>query len=167
MKITVINGRISALGESRKRGPAVSYDYVSFEEANGQTILAKKVRVFEDVDRLLSPGAEGTFVLCKAMGSTEMHAARVGTREALAGFLDGDGLGKAYRGLAILLIMGIACLVIGVPFSLILIGLPFLFGGIYLVGMAVYAAIKLPQWRNELTQAAMQQDFKFGAVQRL
>lgn len=170
MKTHVVNGRVKTLGESTSRGSNVTYDYISFEEKNGQTLLIKRVRVSQDVDRLLRAGAEGTFIVGEASKKLRMIAAiRTGSEEAIAGYLDGDSsaLRGTYKLLASLLITGIGCLVLGVIYLFILIGVPFLIAGVYLVWLVVRSVVVIPRRLKELKEVVSREGFKFGRVRRI
>ena len=150
MRVTTIDGRIEVLGESwKQQGRVKTYDYISFQDRDGQDIVARKVRVWDEVDRILSPGARGVFVIGKVIGANELHAVKVGDREAFSEWLQG-GLGKIYALLVFLLVFGLLL-------SWLLIGIP-------LVILAIWGLFGLSPWRKQLIAAARAAGFKMTAV---
>ncbi|MEO8627347.1 MAG: hypothetical protein ABI612_04505 [Betaproteobacteria bacterium] len=130
-----------------------TYDYISLQDRSGKDVIARKVRVRDAVDRLIAPGAEGTFIFAKALfNQTELHVIRVGDREAYSSWLT-TGLWKAYLGFG-------AMLVIGLALSFVYIGIPF-------VILCIWGMVMLPLWKAKLLQAARSEGFKLTSVQRI
>lgn len=154
MKINVISGTIETLGESVKDQSGVkTYDYISLRNDDGQDTLARKVRVWDDVDRMLVPGASGTFVFSKLLFlPNELHAVRIGDREAYSEWLQ-SGLGKVYVQFTVILIIGLLL-------SFFLIGIP-------LVILAVVAIVMMPKWKADLIARAKESGFAFKSVKRI
>jgi len=151
MKITTISGVIQTLGESKYGGVKV-YDYISILGSDGQDVIARKVRVLGEVDRLLSPGAKGTFIFAKTFFFNELHAIKVGNQEAYSGWLQGE-MGKVYLGLILALILSLAL-------SFILIGIPFAI-------LTVWAMIKMPSWKAMIVNTACEEGFKLSVARRI
>jgi hypothetical protein len=170
MNTHVVNGTVKVLDESRSHGSNVTCDYISFEDKNSQTILIKRVRVSKDVDRLLRPGVHGTFIVGEVSKKLRMIAAiRAGSSEAVAGYLDGDtsAVKGTYKILMSLLVTGIGCLVVGIPYLWILIGIPFLIISAYLVWLAIRSAVLIPRRLRELIEVVRKEGFQFNRVRRI
>ncbi len=148
MRINIVQGEIETLGESSKEENMVkTYDYISFRDVTGQDIVVKKVKVWNEVDRILVPGVAGTFVIAKFVGvGNELHAAKVADREVLSDWLQGGSMTKMYAILFVVLLLGIFT-------SFIVVGIP-------LVVLAIWGLFGLPRWRKHLQEAARRAGFK-------
>jgi len=166
MKVITIEGQIETLGESikEKTGVLKTYDYISMRTANNEDVIAKKVRVWNEVDRLLLPGMSGTFIFAKMLGSNELHAIRFGDQEAYSNFLQ-ESLAKRYVSLGASLVGLLILLLIlklasgGLIFSLILILI-----GSPIVLLMIYAMIIMPFCKNQLISSSKQAGFQFNKI---
>ncbi len=156
MRITAIEGQLITLGESELKNGVKTYDYLSFADRHGGQTVVKKVRVAQDVDRLLGPGADGVFIVGKTPFETGVYAVRVGNLEAASEWVNGN-LTKAYIGLAVLFILGLVltATVIGA-----IIGIPFLILGLWVL-------LGLPSWRKNIAAAAHQHGMTLQAARTI
>lgn len=140
MKVTTIQGSIETLGEwSKVSGERKMYDYISFRTTTGEEVLAQKVRVPDDVARILALGATGTSVISNVLFHKEIHAAKVGDREAMVEWLQG--------GMWNLCPYCIFLLLLGLLLYFVLIEIP-------LVVPVVLVMISFPFWRANMLESA-------------
>jgi TM2 domain-containing membrane protein YozV len=154
MKVIAVRGTLQTLGEYtyNEKTRIKRYDYLSLLGDDGRQTVVRKVTVWQDVDRLLDAGSEGTFIFSKSFFSTELHAIKVFGQEATSQFID-EGLGKAYFGIFVGIIF--AALL-----SIVLIGIPLLL-------LLIWTAFRLPSWRAKIVAVAKGEGFALQRTQRL
>lgn len=157
MKTHTIEGELRVLGEyiSSSQGDNVTkkrYSYLEFLGDDGNVALVKKVNVPLDVDRILTPGSKGTFLVSKSFfpSSTDLWAARIGDEEAVNEFVNGGA--KQYIQVYFLLILVV---IVGALLSFLLIGIPILLA-------ALWAMIRWPMWMKNLRIKAKQAGFSMN-----
>ncbi|MEZ4791555.1 MAG: hypothetical protein R2811_16270 [Flavobacteriales bacterium] len=154
MKITTIHGTLTSHGGSKGIADGLQqYHHLTFQEVGGGELIARNVRVWGDVDRLLQVGSQGTFVIGKDIfAPNELHAIRIGEHEAFNPYIK-KGLAKAYAIMGVMLILGLAL-------SFILIGIP-------IALMAIYRMIQVPRMRRKLQDTLRAEGFKMATVREI
>lgn len=149
MRISAVKGTIDVLGVSNVSSREFTiYDYISIITEDQGDVMVRRVKVWNEVDRLLNTGSFGTFIFMKVpLGGNELHAIKIDDREAFSRWLV-SGLGGIYFFLVIGLILGVLT-------SVFLIGIP-------LAIVCIWGLIMFPSWKRQLRDVAEQNGFKFN-----
>lgn len=155
MALVIVSGVIDALGESTKRprsGEKV-YDYVSVRDATGTSTMIRKLRVPDEIDRILVVGQDSQLFVGRAFRVFRfLLAARVGSRHAVGSAMKWS-LPRFYLTIAfgaVLMVGGL--LLLGFVMALTIVGLllvPVLWGmAIVCAVCGLYIALVWPGWRS-------------------
>lgn len=162
LKTHIIEGELRVLGDyiASSQGDNVTkkrYSYLEFVAEDGNVTLVKKVNVPLDVDRILSPGSKGAFLVSKSFfpSSTDLWAARIDDEEAVNEFVAGGT--KQYIQVYFFLSLMV---IVGSVLSFILVGIPILL-------VALWAMIRWPMWMKNLRAKARQAGFSMNRTKSL
>lgn len=143
VRLQKVVGKIEVVGQSNLDPEVIKYSYFRFLDSTGAVITINEVTAENDCSSYIRPGVSGVFYFARLRECNFLYAIRTNGR-----FVNKTNVATGAR--THLLMRGLLHLLIGIPFSFLIIGLPALAEGILLM-IAYSKAPALPELQAYLT----------------